>query len=45
MELEDLDPFIPLKSLIRTTKCLKFISLPSGQDVLSSPQQTGCSPS
>ena len=39
MKLEDLNPFIPLKSPIKTTKSLKFISLPSGQDVLSSPNE------
>ena len=44
-ETQRSDPFSSLKSPIIITKSLKFILLPSGQDVLSSPQQTRCSPS
>ena len=44
MELKDLDPSSPYK--IKSLKNLKILfHLPSGQDVLSSPQQTGCGPS
>ena len=48
MEFKDLDPLIPLNSLqnhaFYSIK-FKIYSFSSGQDVLTSPQQTRCGPS